>query len=653
MSNQYLLKFIAIMVLLSSVIVSALHDVPLEKARLYYCEPLACPEVTSDHWYLVVDDPNWVAPPDVVVTKPEGLNVQYVSPPSEYDRNAFDKQMWKVSRKHGNSQIFDYDPNKGGWVALSNDLNPIALNADEKDIITAALVDLAPSELDMEVYEPPIVASAGSPAVPSTIPQDGYTTLSECFEKHDDCKQMLNGRFLPPGAAPTAKAARPGEAGVKNPCEGVSSCFMFKDPSTGEMRFVKRSDECPQGQCASSGSAVAYQDKKGKTDYSASFSGTCVDKDKGKSCYEYKDSGGLPRYYYCTEDSKLCQAAQPVANPAEIAQKTRYWTPPSPDYCTKAGGRMVGDSGVCQVIGDCPNKGYVYSPSCSESLTEEQSYAKYVNDMKSQARLSSLMEAGAVGRAWGQVFGFITGKDADKPLWEDFWKTDAGMGITGNWEMSICRITPDVSSTVSMIMNPSGTGIGMWMKGEYTQIKDRPDEAAPEKLYDLYLYKMTLSVMPSGLTPNAGKENCDDKLAFSVNLYGEGGVSEQVDLGKKGDATDDIAQLTCKDPPMTYSGTSALIWSSKVKYNRVCIRFVDSNLAGFISEKLDSCDGGKCLCSTLVESGSPADLGCTVKSRGLAHSYSCPTASGEKPQGSQTAPNAPIGQGVIEGQAIG
>ncbi len=304
---------------------------------------------------------------------------------------------------------------------------------------------------------------------------------------------------------------------------------------------------------------------------------------------------------------------------------------------------MVGVTGVCQIVGDCPND--FYQPSCSRSLEEETAYAGYIDSLRKQARLSSLLEAGAAGKAWGQVLSFVTFGTipAEAPLWKEFWDTDTGLALTGNWETSICRITPDVSDTISLVMNVANTGIGMWVKGEETQVHGRPNITAPEQVYDLFIYKLTLSVLPSGLTEHSGERDCVDRVNFYVKLYGPEGVEEQVDFGESRDPSDNIVQLRCDGPPATYTGGSAIIWQSRKQFDRVCLEFVDSNLHSQIRDELDN---GK-LCADIVSAGKPESIGCTVDLSFL--SYDCPAAKGERPADNGELPAATQGTGTFGG----
>jgi len=303
---------------------------------------------------------------------------------------------------------------------------------------------------------------------------------------------------------------------------------------------------------------------------------------------------------------------------------------------------MIEDTGVCEIVGECPDAWY--EPSCSRSLEEEQGYASYQRSLRQQARLSSLLEAGAAGKAWGQVLSYITfgAIPAEAPLWKEFWETDTGLALTGNWETSICRITPDVSDTISLVMNVANTGIGMWVKGEETQVHGRPNITAPEQVYDLFIYKLTLSVLPSGLTEHSGERGCVDHVNFYVRLYGPEGM-EQVDFGERGDPSDDLNQLRCDGPPATYTGGSALIWESRKQFDRVCLEFVDSNLHSQIRDELDN---GK-LCADIIDAGRPESIGCTVDLAGL--SFDCPAAKGERPADNEELPAATQGTGTFGG----
>ncbi|MBI4149913.1 hypothetical protein HY488_00755 [Candidatus Woesearchaeota archaeon] len=559
-------------------------------------------------------------------------------------QTAFNQQMNSISSsRHG--YVFVLDTANTRWSAQTRSGSAVPLSAlgVDQSYLDNTVSDAVSTAAPSAPGALPPTLPGGAPAAQSSVPTEGYPDADACLNAgFGPCKQLANGRYAP--LTQPALGSRPGEdPGAATACTG--NCFYYNDPQTGETLVTRNAADCGSQGCIQENSYAQWQDAEGKQHFIPTINAPCegVATVGDQKCYTVPGTTdrsyicGGPNNPSCPSEGTQAQSA----NARTVASKRQYWTPPSADECTNKGGRMIEGTGVCEVIGDCPASWY--QPSCSKNLEEEKAYATYIVSLLNQARLSSLLEAGAAGRAWGQVFSFMTfgAIPADKPLWEEFWETDAGMVITGNWETSICRITPDVSDTIGIVMNAEGSGIGMWVKGEFSQVRGRPEETAPEQTYDLYIYKLTTSVMPSGLTAHSGEEGCADKVRFYIRLQGGGAESEDVDFGQQGDPSDNIVELQCNGPPATYSGSSAIIWPSRNKFEKVCLEFEGTDFHPQIADEV-----GNELCADLVESGSPEDLGCSIDVGSVFNpTFECPTATGERPAGYETAPSAPEGEG--------
>lgn len=492
----------------------------------------------------------------------------------------------------------------------------------------------------------------GGGGAPIAAPAEGYTDQVTClrtFGASGGCYRDAAGKWFPSSA--TATGTRPGEEGYP-PCPGGVTCQYYVD-NKGRTTVATA---CPTGvRCFTQADAVRYQDDAG-THYRVTHFGACTDVavPGGMECKQV-GSGTDVRHFFCARGDAACSRAEASATAGDVAENTKYWTPSSRSDCIEAGGNVVTingqETGVCRVVGDCPGEDSYLGSSCSESFSDEMEYAEYKDYVRRQVRIKSLQEGIDAGAAWGEMFSFIT-MGRVRADWVEFgWQSDLkdflegngfGAWLAGRPEYSICYITPDVSDTVGMIMNTGGTGIGMWVKGEFTPVLGRPNETAPTETFDLYLYKITLSVMPSGLTENSGEEDCADRIRFYVRLHGDNGITQEVDFRQPGDPSDNPIDLQCDGPPVTYTGSSAIVWPARQQFNRVCIEFQDSDLHEQISDELE--DNNK-LCADIVESGSPEDLGCTITMPGPAPNFDCPTATGEQPAGTSAAPAAPEGRG--------
>lgn len=576
---------------------------------------------------------------------------------------ALDSEMNTLSR---GSRSYWFRQRGGSWVAFTGRAS--ATQAPLANLGASSLTELD-SRVDAAVSAatgsaaPAAASTAGAPATgtgippsagaPPTAPPGGYTDQAEClrnFGAAGGCYRDPTGKWHPSSA--TATGTRPGEEGYP-PCPSGKTCTYYID-NQGRTTVATT---CPTGvRCFTQADAVTYRDDAG-THYRVTHTGACagVGVPSGMQCKEVTIDE-LQRHFFCDRNDRACAGAQAPATGGDVAENTRYWTPSSRSGCIEAGGNIVSidgqETGVCRVVGDCPGGG-ILSPSCSKSLSDEMKYAEYKNYIRLQARVKSLQEGIDAGRAWGEMFSFITMGRVPADWIEFGWQSDLkdflegngfGAWLAGRPEYSICYITPDVSDTVGMIMNTGGTGIGMWVKGEFTPVLGRPNETAPAEAYDLYLYKITLSVMPSGLTANSGDEDCADRIRFYVRLHGEGGVTQEIDFRQPGDPSDNQIDLQCDGPPVTYTGSSAIVWPARQQFNKVCIEFQDSDLHDQISSELE--DNNK-LCADLVESGSPEDLGCSISvGRDLpAVTFDCPTATGEQPVESSGVPAATGGQG--------
>ena len=468
--------------------------------------------------------------------------------------------------------------------------------------------------------------------------KEGYPNDGSCMTANPSgCYCKDNGRCFPvdqPGSS-----GRPGDTDKAPKCPPDVSCTSYVDK---DGRTVVTTGDCPSGKtCYSDNGAYKYTDKDGKTHYVDVQPGACAGISNAKDCVDTGDG----RHYICAAP---CVPGGSFATAGEVADNIKYWSPPRGGDC--GGGtaiRSEAGATVCEIVGDCPTAGYVVAPSCSRNLAEEQSYADFQREMQDQARIKGLQEGIAAGAAWGQMLSFITLGKIPSNI-EMGWQTDlkqfmagtgAGAWLSGRPEYSICYVTPDITDTVGMIMNPSGSGIGMWVKGEYTLVSGRPNETAPTQLYDLYIYKITLSVMPAGLTKNSGKKDCADKIDFYIklqDLQSGAGKTQQIDFRQVGDPNDDMIELLCDGQPATYTGSSAIIWSSKDLYDSICLEFLNTDFNPTIAGALSG-NSGK-LCARVVQSGSLEDLGCTRSAGGI--SFDCPTAATEAPAAS-TAPAPP------------
>ncbi len=525
------------------------------------------------------------------------------------------------------------------FEALQRDMERLGYTEDEQANVRTNVENirrqLAEREEDVEGEEEPSPSEAAPSEEPETPPRPGttYSGPTETYDilSSDASEEEVNALLERCRAIPATNGqchripdttrivmgpdqhGRGEGGGAPAPERGEGTEIRFFPPVaeedypflTEQERLNIRRRACQEahpGQCVISGDRVVVS--RDETSTTAYYGAYATDSDELRAGLEHCNANHGGRCW--SDDGGNIQFRMTGSE-----QRHEFWM-----YNADTG--EIESATEAQCGGDSPDR-FCCKDGQEDCVKAGDNYEAAVE----QSKFQNIWEGKQALRGWIQIFvAFGVSDEWDREAFQELiqWaETTAGLAVSGRWEESICRYTPDFDQPTSMIQYPGSGQFGIWIEGAKT-VSQKVNESDPQRRgREQKLYKITGSVMPAGLTFNSGKEGCADKIKFNIMLD-----DDVVDLGEPGTAQD-LVNLNCDSDPFEFIGQNAIYIIEPKDYDRVCFRFETPYLKQAIKEQLPD---GK-LCARIVESGTPEDFGCGQSSRvmqggwGLSWSPDC------------------------------
>ncbi|PIN86813.1 hypothetical protein COV19_02980 [Candidatus Woesearchaeota archaeon CG10_big_fil_rev_8_21_14_0_10_44_13] len=302
--------------------------------------------------------------------------------------------------------------------------------------------------------------------------------------------------------------------------------------------------------------------------------------DAGNTITLFQSNDG--KWYYKTKDSK------------------GDFQPCDEKTCGKDPNTLVANT----ITAQCTKEGKLDEECQAKFAGAAKSHAAFMNFMMEQQEFTFQEGIQLGSNLWALGVKFKLWSEADNPmsqLNEFFTNSKVGLWLSGNWEKSICWETTDFNNAGDGVAFVPGTeNVGAWVAGEYVLYR-HPSLSNPSQTINEYIYRITSSVTPSGLTMHSGSANCIDQIQFQYSLDGHA-----IDMDMDGNTNDDMVRLLCDSAPYSLTGQNTLVRYSDTLYGLVCINFQPMFLKPAFFSSLDA---GK-LCAPIVPSGYDYGTGC-------------------------------------------